>query len=151
MPASCSWFNKTPNRCMPSPSCFSSRWCPFFQSTPFLQTPSLRFANTVLRLFGERRTRHKRTQGEAQANAGRDTNERRTAFAQKYRESVGNYKKTGCGNGVSSAPPSVLKHFSQQTFFPNDTTRTNQRNKKEPARRHERPREPVDARKRTGL
>lgn len=105
---------------------------------------------------GARRTR---ICSQARTNLGADTNEsgsRHERIWDEIRVCTGRHSPTGIGEELATrrnggVPPAISKPFSQQTFFSNDTTRTNQRNKKEPARRHERPREPVDARKRTGL
>lgn len=100
-----------------------------------------------------------RTRGQTHPHLLPGTNESGTRHERiwdEIRVCTGRRSPTGIGEELTTrrnggVPPAISKRLSQQTFFPNDTTRTNQRNKKEPTRRHERPREPVDARKRTGL
>lgn len=114
----------------------------------------------TLPLFASARgARRTRICSQARTNLGRGTNEsgsRHERIWDEIRVCTERRSPTGIGEELATrrnggVPPAISKQLSQQTFFPNDTTRTNQRNKKEPARRHERPREPVDARKRTDL
>ena len=136
---------------------------------PFTQSPPVFGAGSTSRSYRQGKTspifvsargaRRTRICSQTRTNLGRGTNasgSRHERIWDEIRVCTERRSPTGIGEELATrrnggVPPAISKPLSQQTFFQNDTTRTNQRNKKEPARRHERPREPIDARKRTDL